>query len=119
MEELSTDIAVVTETWFQDSQVVSDTIEDFRNKNGVGCIRRDRRTGARDGGVAIFYDETKIEMTRARIPHSKHEVVAAIGRRAGQRRKVLTIATYIPTWYNAAQNSSLYNYINDYHFAPK
>ena len=52
-------------------------------------------------------------MSRARLPHSKHEVVAAIGRRTGQRRKVLVLGLYIPPWYNAQQNDSFCTYFND------
>ena len=52
-------------------------------------------------------------MTRAKIPHSKHEVVAAIGRRCGQKRKILVVGVYIPPWYNADQNKSLYKYMNE------
>ena len=113
LEELGTDIAIVTETWCQDDNPTRQVLADFENKNDLSIIRRDRRTGTKGGGVAICSDNTKISMSRARIPHSKHEVAAAIGRRTGQRRKVLVIAAYLPPWYNAAQNTSFYNYIND------
>ena len=38
---------------------------------------------------------------------------AAIGRRAGQRRKVVVIVIYVPPYYNADQNKSLFKYVND------
>ena len=44
---------------------------------------------------------------------SKHEVLAAVGRRTGQRRKVVFIVVYIPPYYNAEQNRSLFRYTND------
>ena len=31
----------------------------------------------------------------------------------GQRRKVIVLAIYIPSWYNAEQNRSLFKYTND------
>ena len=113
MEQLSADVTVVTETWFKDDLATSDVLSDFEEKNGVGVIKRDRGGGTRGGGVAIFFDKSKIAVSRARLPHSKHEVVAAIGRRTGQRRKCLLIGVYLPPWYNAAQNASFYNYVND------
>ena len=60
--------------------------------------------------MAIFYDKSKIAFFIARLPHSKHEVMASIGRRTGQRRKCLIIGH---TFHHAAQNISFYNYIND------
>ena len=103
----------MTETWFTQTRSVTDKLDEFEHKDGIGHFRRDRVTGARGGGVAIFFDKSRIAMSRARIPHSKHEVIAAIGRRTGQRRKCLVIAAYLPPWYNAAQNTSVYKYIND------
>ena len=35
------------------------------------------------------------------IAHSKHEILAAICRRAGQRRKIVVIAAYLPPTYTA------------------
>ena len=52
-------------------------------------------------------------MSRSKLPLSKHEVLAAIGRRAGQRQKIAVVVTYVPPWYNAQQNRSLYSYLND------
>ena len=114
LQELDADISVVTETWLQDSNEQSSrTLADFEARSEYKLIRRDRTQGMRGGGVAIAYNENKIQMSRARLPHSKHEVVAAIGRRQGQRKKILILGIYVPPWYNAAQNSSMYNYIND------
>ena len=71
MKELSTDAAIVTETWFQDTKFTDDQLKNFDSKDGIVFFRRDRRTGARSGGVAIFYHRPKISMSRAKIPHSK------------------------------------------------
>ena len=42
----------------------------------------------------------------------KFEVVAAIARRTGQRRKLATLAAYIPPSYTAEQNKECLEYIN-------
>ena len=52
-------------------------------------------------------------MTRARLPHSKFEVVAAIDRRTDQRRKICVLAAYIPPWYTADRSKKCLEYIND------
>ena len=52
-------------------------------------------------------------MSRARLPDSKFEVVAATGRRKGQRRKILIIAVYIPPWYAAERSRKCLRYVND------
>ena len=112
--ELDCDAAVVTETWLNEAgNAAARKLKDFEDKSDLCFIRRDRNSGQRGGGVAVVFDRRKIAMERAKLPHSKHEVVAAIGRRQGQRRKVLIVGLYIPPSYNAAQNRSLYNYVND------
>ena len=55
----------------------------------------------------------RLKTKRGKIPRSQHEVVTVLGRRTGQRKKVLLIAMYIPPDYSAAMNRSLYNYVND------
>lgn len=67
----------------------------------------------RGGGVAVCYKSGMISFSKAKIPPSKHEVYAAVGRRTGQRRKVVVLVAYIPPYYNADQNKSFYNYVND------
>ena len=53
------------------------------------------------------------------FPPSRHEVYAAVGRRTGQRRKIVVVVVYIPPFYNAEQNRSLFNYVNDVALAIK
>ena len=48
-----------------------------------------------------------------KIPPSKHEIFAAIARRPGQKRKIVIVVIYVPPWYNAKQNRSLYRHTND------
>ena len=112
-DELNAHVAVVTETWFNDSAYHEKILEDFQSINSCEFIRKDRRNGRRGGGVAIWFSGQVISMSRARLPHSKHEIVAAIGRRTGQRRKILVIGAYIPPWYNSAQNKNFYLHLND------
>ena len=110
MQEISCEIAVATETWFQDGPALDRRLEAIEAETGYATIRRNRQTG-RGGGVAIIYKRGDIKMDE--IKTSKDfEVVAAIARRTGQRRKVAVVAVYVPPNYNAEQNNKCLDYIN-------
>ena len=76
-------------------------------------LRKDRQSNKRGGGIAICFNTERVSFTKAKIPPSKHELYAAVGRRTGQRRKIVVFAIYIPPWYNAEQNKSLFKHTND------
>ena len=63
------------------------------------------------GGVLIAYRRDHITMLKCKIPNSKHEMIAAIGRRTGQRRKVLTLSVYIPPSYTVIQSKHCMEHI--------
>ena len=114
LDELGTDVCILTETWFKTSDnSIKQTLQDFKDINDYEFLRKDRESGKRGGGIAICFRSSRIQMSKAKIPPSKHEVFAAVGRRVGQRRKVVVLAIYIPPWYNADQNRSLFKYTND------
>ena len=69
--------------------------------------------------MAICFKADRVSFTKAKIPPSKHEVFAAVGRRTGQRRKIVAIVVYVPPHYNADQNRSLLSYTNDVLLAVK
>ena len=83
-DELKADIVALTETWLQHSANIDQILCDFTDKTDYAFIRRDRTGGKRGGGVAIAFNRKMIDMTRVKLPPSKHELVAAIGRRHGQ-----------------------------------
>ena len=83
-EELDTYVSVITETWLNSSVYLGQVNEDFQSMNGCELIRKDRNTGRKRGGVAIWFNDHSIAMSRARLTHSRHDIVAAIGRRTGQ-----------------------------------
>ena len=54
MNELGTDVTVVTETWFKPlDQSIKCLLEDFKNMNGYEFLRKDRQGGRRGGGLAL------------------------------------------------------------------
>ena len=110
--ELENDVTIIAETWTNNNNKINQLLKDYEDKSGYSIIRRDREHG-RDGGVAVLFNRHKIQMTRAKLPQSDFEILAAIGRRQGQRRKVCIMAVYLPPWYNAARNRRCLQYIND------
>ena len=114
MNELGSDVCVITETWFKpDDAQIKVTLDDFKYKYGYEFLRKDRAGPKRGGGLAICFNTNRINFVKAKIPPSKHEVYAAVGRRVGQRKKIVVLAVYVPPWYNSDQNKSLYKYTND------
>ena len=111
--ELECDISIITETWAKDNDKINEVFNDHEDKTGYVFIRKDRVGDQRGGGVAISYKKDLITMTRARLPRSNFEIVAAVGRRTGQRRKVVVLALYIPPWFSAERNRKILRYIND------
>ena len=112
MCELSTYICVITETCIREDKKIKENLEDFQNLTGYFIIYKDRQ-GRRGGGVAICYNAETIEMTQVKINESEFEIVAAIGRRVGQRRKIQVVAVYIPPSYDADQNEAHLNAVKD------
>ena len=98
MQEMEADLAIITETWITEDD--QPTLDDVAEKSGFEFISRPRKK-KKGGGIAIVFRRTHLAMTRCRVPNSSYEVAAAIGRRTGQRRKVLAVAAYIPPSYNA------------------
>ena len=111
-KELQTDVTILTETWTRSNDQINQILQDNEDITNFSMIRKDREVG-RGGGVAISFDKRKLLMTRARLPQSKYEVVAAVGRRTGQRRKICVVAAYVPPWYPAARTKKCLQYIND------
>ena len=81
LDEMETDVAAITETWLSPEH--DEAITDLENRTPYSFIRRDRGPAQRGGGVAIVYRKSHIQMQKCRLPNSKYEIVAAIGRRTG------------------------------------
>ena len=106
-ELLEADVTIITETWLQDDHRINKFLDDFQDNTMYSLIRKDRGGGKRGGGLCIAFNREKIHFEKAKLPYSKHELLAAVGRRTGQRRKIVVLAIYVPPWYNAAANRSL------------
>ena len=113
LEEMEGHLAVITETWFRSSPQLEELLRDAEDTTGYGFIRKDRQeTGqeSRGGGVAIVYKKSNIEMTQLKV-QGKFEIVASLGRRTGQKRKIVTIGAYIPPAADAETSKEFLNEI--------
>ena len=111
--EMETDVCIITETWLGKNAKIEQELEDFENQNQLLFIRRDRQDGRRGGGVAICYKTASIDMSRVKLPPTKYEIVAAVGRRTGQRRKIVVLAAYLPPAMKANQVRRCLKDVND------
>ena len=110
--ELENDVTILTETWIKDSENINKLLQDYEDRTGYAIICKDR-TSTRGGGVAISFNKSRIQMSRAPLTQLNFEVVAAIGRRTGQRRKVCVVAVYLRLWYPAERTRRCLVYVND------
>ena len=96
LDELGSDVCLVTETWLRNTDQINQSLEDFTQQTGYSFLRKDRSGERRGGGVAVCFKSDTVNFSKAKIPPSKHEVYAAVGRRVGQRRKIVVLVVYIP-----------------------
>lgn len=101
--ELNADLALVTETWFQDRNLESTTI-DTAGEHGL-CTHTLNRpaiagNGRQYGGVAIFSRSasSKFDIVELLNPES-YEVLCVAGKITGIREKIVAVAVYIPPNY--------------------
>ena len=117
-DELSVDIAVVTETWFRDGPDLSRDLEDLEHGAAVSTLVRCRppnpSTGVSHGGVAILYKKRigRFKEIPINNPES-YEILPAVGTITGTSRKLVLIASYMPPNYTAARAASCIQFTED------
>ena len=114
--ELELSFAALTETWLRDSQATNNLITDLKQRNGLEAIMRHRnlpKTSNSGGGVALIYDPNKITFKSIQLKKSNHEVVAALGKIPGSRRKIAVYVVYVPPRTRVAGFKALTKIITD------
>ena len=117
MTEIEADVAVVTETWMQDSSV-SDTTIDAAGEHGLDAIVLNRQIAAANGrqygGVAIFgrASSTKLKPIEMQNPDN-FEVLCAAGKVNKIKEKVVVIAVYMPPNYTKVRADACLEYVSD------
>ena len=107
---METDVACVSETWLAERHEA--VCKDVADRTDYDFISRNRE-GRKGGGVCIIYNRKHITMNKCKLPDSEFEIVAAVGRRTAQRRKILTIAAYLPPKYSTEFNRDFLAFLCD------
>ena len=72
LNELGTDVCLLTETWFKNIDKINYELEDFKHQSNYEFIRLDRKDDRRGGGVAICFNSNLIQMSKAKLPPTKN-----------------------------------------------
>ena len=117
MYELDADIAVVTETWFQDGSNDLAAV-DLAGEHGLVLFPLNRQVvaanGRQYGGVAITTRSSRTTFKKVEIPNPEcFEVLCIAGKVKGIAEKVVVIAVYIPPNYPKPRADACLDYIAD------
>ena len=117
-DEMSVDIAVVTETWFREGQELRQDLEDLELGAAISTIVRCREpnptTGVAHGGVAILYKKRIGTFKEIKIDNpERYEVLPAVGTIKGTSRKMIVLAAYLPPNYTAARAAGCIQFVED------
>ena len=117
MEEMEAQIAVVTETWFQDGSALEERQQDLSLGHGLGMVCRNRRANANGvsyGGVAVIWKESLGNFRTFAVKNEESfEVLSCVGTIKGHSRKIVIIACYIPPNYIKARGERAVAYVGD------
>ena len=117
MYEINADIAVVTETWLQDS-AASNNMIDVAGEHGLSMYARNRQVeaanGRQYGGVAVFARAASTNFKPLSMRNDDDfEVYCVTGKVKKIREKVAVIAIYIPPNYPRVRANACLDYIAD------
>ena len=100
LEEHELDVALVTESWLKDGQVLNRDVIDLEFGTNLKIIYKNRplrRATSRvvGGGVSIIYDTTRCSLRERKIVGNKFELVAAVGKIGKIARPVAFLCVYL------------------------
>ena len=111
------DLALVTESWLHESQVLERDIIDLEYGSDLKIIYKNRPkkpTGARrvGGGVSIIYDKLKCSFKERKIAGNNFELVLAVGKVGKIARQVAVFCLYIQPRMKAGELEKLNDILN-------
>ena len=117
MTEIEADVAIVSETWMQNSSVDTSAI-DVAGEHGLDSFVLNRQiisaTGRQYGGVAIFSKSTSTKFKPVEIDNPENfEVLCVAGKVNKLKEKAVIIAVYIPPNYTRVRAEACLDYISD------
>ena len=99
INEMRATIAVVTETWPANGELLDKDTADLAYGAGLGLLCRNRPPNAHGvarGGVAIVFRKPASNMKMIDLPYlDAFEVLVALGNLPGYKEKLVTIACYL------------------------
>ena len=101
MNETDARIAVVTETWLRDGQLLEEKAYDLAEGAGVGILTKNRKepaaNGVTYGGVAVLWQETHCNFKEVVLRNvGDAEILACAGSLRGHSRTICVLACYLP-----------------------
>ena len=99
-KELEVQLAVITETWFGDSDELESNLDDLLHATGILTITRNRQSvnGVCYSGVAICYRASNVVLKDLKYWNpDNYETLMVAGSIKGHSRKLVVIAAYMPS----------------------
>ena len=114
--ELTADIAIVTETWFREGPELDIDLHELEMGTNIKAITLNRppnqRTGVSHGGGAFFYRKSIGGFKKIKIDNpDSFEVLPVVSSLSGTSRKLAVIAAYIPPNYAVPKGKKCLDYI--------
>ena len=115
--ELETNIAIVTETWFKDGEALDQESENLLLGHGIKMVTKSRvpgRNGVAHGGVAIFVKDNEMRLKVYNFPNPEGaEVLPVEAKIEGVERKCFIIGAYLPPGYSMTKGRACLQHINN------
>ena len=117
-EEHELDIALITESWLKESELLNRDIIDLEHGSNLKILYKNRPArlaSARKvgGGVAIVYSKASCNFRERKLTRSNFEMVVATGRSSKSSRIICIFCIYIQPRMLAAQLEELREVISD------
>ena len=117
-DEHNVDIALITESWLQDGEILDRDVIDLEHGSELKVVYKNRprkNCGARKvgGGVSIIYNKTRCNFKERKIKGNCYEMVAALGKIGKIARPVAVICVYIQPKMKADELEKLRKMIAD------
>ena len=117
-EEIGLDMALVTESWLKDNQVLARDVIDLEFGTNLKIIYKNRparRASARmvGGGVSIIFSKASCNFRERKLVNNRFEMVVASGKFRQSSKMVVVYCIYMPPKMTVADQAELRELISD------
>ena len=111
-EEHDLDVALVTESWLKDGEILDRDVIDLEHGTGLKIIYRNRPKNARGlrkvgGGVSVIFKKGSCNLRERRIAGNNFELVLAVGRVGRIEKQTAFFCVYIEPRMKACELKNL------------